>query len=137
MRYTNQTIFEFVGKALLKQNEKSMAIMPEDRVDEHDDNLPDLSCAYRGENGLKCAMGHILPDKFYHEDIENRNWGMVLAILVNKFNNVRKWAVETLGLVDYTLLCDLQGVHDSNHPDNWERCLQEVALHHNLEPLTT
>lgn len=28
-------------------------------------------CAYRGENGARCAVGHLIKDEFYSRDLEN------------------------------------------------------------------
>jgi hypothetical protein len=32
-----------------------------------------LSCAYRGENGTKCALGFFIPDDLYSEEIEGKS----------------------------------------------------------------
>lgn len=45
-----QELFDRISKHLLKQNERSA---------EHIGG----ACRYRGDNGLKCAVGAIIPDK--------------------------------------------------------------------------
>lgn len=55
-------------------------------------------CRYRAPNGHKCAVGHIIPDSIYRQDME----GATLTGIVNK----------NLGLTCYHLLLDLQKAHD-------------------------
>jgi len=32
-----------------------------------------LSCLYRGPNGRKCAIGHLIPDELYNKRMENKS----------------------------------------------------------------
>ena len=50
---TSQEVFDVVAKHLLTQNAKSM------------DDPWDEMCAYRGENGRRCAVGALIPDDLY------------------------------------------------------------------------
>ena len=52
---TNQQIFNKVAKHLLKQGRRA-----------RDGN----GCAYRGENGTKCAVGCLIPDALYDDRLE-------------------------------------------------------------------
>lgn len=59
MKYTltkQQDVYAKVRKHLMKQNKPAI------------NNL--LSCEYRTENGLKCAVGCLIKDKFYNKNIE-------------------------------------------------------------------
>lgn len=53
---TERETIEFVKNHFLKQNSLS-----------HD---RDGYCAYRGENGAKCAAGCLIPDESYNEEME-------------------------------------------------------------------
>ena len=54
-------ILDIVMKGLSEQNwQKSVKVLT--------DGIP--SCQYRGDNGLKCALGHLIPDSVYHRDME-------------------------------------------------------------------
>lgn len=54
-------IFKHVGKHLLTQNEQSLV-----------DRDTDRSCAYRGDGGLKCAVGCLITDEAYDPAIEGQ-----------------------------------------------------------------
>ncbi len=53
-----QKTFDFVAKKLLKQGQVSK---------EH------AQCVYRGPNGLKCAIGHLIPDNMYSIELEGKS----------------------------------------------------------------
>jgi hypothetical protein len=54
-----QELFEFVIDKLIEQGVQS--------VDEYGD------CMYRGVDGAKCAVGHLIKDEFYNEEYENNS----------------------------------------------------------------
>jgi hypothetical protein len=86
-------------------------------------------CQYRASDGSRCAVGALLPDALYNEDMEGQNVGG----LYQAYPEVRAY----FGEANYGLLISLQGVHD--HPDNWETedylktRLARVAEHHDLD----
>lgn len=41
-------------------------------------------CAYRGETGRKCAVGHCIPDELYNTAFENERAPVVLNKLANR-----------------------------------------------------
>lgn len=53
-----QLVFNTVVTALLKQGGPSSA---------------DDMCLYRGPKGVKCAIGHIMPDELYRSDMEGKD----------------------------------------------------------------
>lgn len=57
---TLQEIFDQVSKHLLAQNAKS----------ERKGYKGGMLCAYRGNNGKSCAVGCLIADKDYNEDLE-------------------------------------------------------------------
>lgn len=65
-------------------------------------------CCYRGPNGLKCAVGQIIPDELYHPEIEG------LGVTGEK-------VVPILSQLGYSLmLCsELQDIHDYEEPETW------------------
>lgn len=68
------------------------------------------ACMYRGERGLKCAVGHLIDDEHYHQGLENKSVsrGCVLDAL-------SKSGVATAGLHD--CLVDIQTAHDESFVD--------------------
>lgn len=108
---TRQEIFNKVSSCLLKQMEKSISLK---------------GCAYRGDGGLKCAIGHLIPDKEYKEELEGRT-------IISLFETFPAM-MERIGLSrnDKAFLDSLQGIHDSNNPCDWEERLRDFAYVHNL-----
>ena len=35
-------------------------------------SMDSTGCCYRGEGGRKCIIGHMIPDKYYHGDMEDK-----------------------------------------------------------------
>ena len=73
-------------------------------------------CGYRGSNGTKCAVGMLIDEGFYHEDLEGstvKNRQVILA--VQETNGV------TLSEDDVAILDKLQNCHDtaSRYPDTF------------------
>ena len=58
---TQQETFETVYRALLAQGEPSVTRDPKGEVQE---------CCYRGDGGMKCAVGHLISDSDYHGELE-------------------------------------------------------------------
>lgn len=81
-------------------------------------------CRYRGPDGLKCAVGCLITDEYYHPGIE--------GLTVDSLDFFEK--------SDIKLLEDLQCVHDCAHTgilglftlENLKLDLQKVAMKHNL-----
>jgi len=84
MTQTKQEVFDTVVSALIKQGHPSI----------------DTSggCLYRGPDGLKCAIGHLIPDNVYTPDMENVSADHLAF-------------TKTLG-VDVKFVEDLQRAHD-------------------------
>ena len=95
---TAQEIFDKVAAHLLTQRKPSL--------------LCGIGCAYRGEGGLKCAAGCLIPDEEYSPEMEGRNWHTLASR-----DSVYRGVAEKIGHVP--LVVALQLVHDG--VDNWER----------------
>ena len=94
-----------VSEHLLAQNKKSVNFWG--------------SCLYRGPDGLKCAIGALLPDDTDFIRLENLPVSdpAVLAVLGVDVNDM-----ETIGL-----LTQLQKMHDNGPIDTWAEGLTLIA----------
>ena len=102
---TDQEIFDKVTEHLLTQNKLSYNISH--------------GWMYRGLDGLKCAVGCLIPDEIYDVSIER----MPVSKLVHLNNKV----ADFLKQFNLPLLESLQYVHDSLSPHIWPKKLKEVA----------
>lgn len=104
---TKQEIFDTVVKQMAAQNFlRSLA--------------GGVGCAYRGENGTKCAAGTLITDANYHPSLEHKSaWTP----------EVRK-ALEASGVSEEFngFVSDLQGAHDgAMSPETMKRNFRSVA----------
>lgn len=108
MLYTKQELFDKVANHLLTQNAVS-----EDGKG---------NCMYRGEGGLKCAVGVLIPDQFYNSDMEslivNPEGGIVANVLVQEAGVDKD---------HLRLLAKLQFLHDNVRVSKWRNQLAEIA----------
>jgi hypothetical protein len=112
-----QEIFNKVASHLLKQNAKSEIFK---------ESLNKTVCAYRGENGLKCGIGILIPDEKYNPSLE-----------CNTVNNTNVLEALEDGIDIYeeempTFLCRLQDIHDYNDTKNWKSSLKYFACQEGL-----
>lgn len=75
----------------------------------------DARCAYRGAQGLMCAVGVLIPDDQYVRAMEHYMLGQVCQ------------ASKALEGISYNLLSNLQAVHDDREPETWERRLCSIS----------
>lgn len=102
---TLQEIFDKVAIHLIKQNKRSEL---------------NGSCAYRGENGLMCAAGILIPDEEYKPKFEKQTWRNLTLTgeVENKFSNeIRR----------------LQIIHDDTYYKNWYDSLVRFAQEYKLQ----
>jgi len=109
---TLQEVFDIVSNHLLTQGKMSVGI--------------DGFCAYRGENGMKCAAGVLIPDDQYKPAMEGIRWVYLVnrGLIENKFKHE---------------IGELQNIHDISPKDDlkecnslWKRELITFAAMHNL-----
>lgn len=100
----DQSIFDKVYLGLKSQGfERSM------RKNEYGDRI----CAYRGEDGLKCAAGHLMPNTTFRKSMEGND--------VSSISFFRK-----LGFL--TMVANLQRIHDESFlPEEMEANLLHFA----------
>lgn len=109
-----QTVFDTVAKHLLTQNAKSLS--------DHE------TCVYRSKSGLKCAVGCLIADEYYHPELEGGsvyNLDVVVAVMATID------PLQTLPIVEREeiarLLRHLQKIHDSFEPETWPMHLVDLA----------
>ena len=85
-----QVIFNKVVRHLFKQNKKC--------VNE------DGACVYRGPNNTKCAVGALIPNRLYNEEMETEG----VAFVFRRNEEV----AELIGRTNVDLLSSLQEMHD-------------------------
>jgi hypothetical protein len=65
---TSQQVFDTVLNGLRKQGVRSISFNERTGMDE---------CAYRGNNGTKCAAGFLIPDEKYDPIFEFKGWWQI------------------------------------------------------------
>lgn len=125
--YTSkQQVFDLVLFALRKQGTRSLT-----RV-----NL-ELTCAYRGEGGVKCAAGHLIPNELYEDDME----GKPISLLLDRYPQVAELFSEEAS--DPAFLSDLQACHDqtpgsgAGFLDGFNLRMERLAARHCLHYSST
>jgi hypothetical protein len=99
---SRQEIFDKVASALIAQGKPSI-------------NPENGECLYRHE-GLKCALGHLIPDKKYNEKYEDRD---IYTLLQEYEDEFPKWMTK---YVDF--LAKLQDLHDDEY--SWPNIRQSL-----------
>lgn len=95
--YTNQEAFDVAARHLLTQGRRSM-------------NPDSSSCAYRGVDGTKCAVGALIDDADYVTEMDRSadgDYGFGI-----KCATMSRLMPACLRSVDIDLLAKLQSVHD-------------------------
>ena len=104
---TKQELLDIVYKHLMSQNAKSMMVVE-----------GGFSCAYRGKDGLKCAIGILIADEDYRADMER----LAAQNLLAKGACLRHLAVH------HELIAALQHIHDYRLVEDWDRGLRATAV---------
>lgn len=123
---TAQQIFDTVLTRLREQGQPSIKINGTD--------IP--SCLYRGPNGLKCAVGWLIPDNAYHSKFEIGVGGDSGVVTLSEGDDFA--AALSAGGVDVhehlDLLSGLQMVHDDwkGRDGVFEAGMKQVAQSFNL-----
>lgn len=115
-----QVIFNRVANHLLTQNAKAMRA----RYHEDGERYSADICAYRADDGKKCAVGCLIPDYLYDSNIEAMSCsaGRVRDIL--EFSGVSTDKIK--------LLESLQYIHDNDEVREWPKELEKVASNNGL-----
>ena len=101
-----QQQFNKVYIHLITQGEKSLSEAAESSN----------GCSYRGDNGLMCAAGCMIPDEKYTPEMEGFSWDL----LCMEYPEAETWLDRELGL-------HVQLIHDTTEPYRWDYQLRDVA----------
>ena len=91
-----QEIFDTVVAHLYRQKVVSVMV--------YEDSKIGTICAYRGENGTKCAAGVLIPDEYYKPEMENETI----------FNLTYSFKVPDFLKTNLQLIRELQRLHDKH-----------------------
>jgi hypothetical protein len=125
--YTMQETFDTVVKHLFTQRKAA----------KHEYSDGDSVCSYRTHDGLKCAVGCLIPDEMYREMYE----GNTASYLFDRDEDLYKLFdvpsfVDTIGTEPKVVLGEflnrLQRVHDSFEPNLWYTQLECIARSYNF-----
>ena len=111
---TNQKMFDKVVNHLLTQNAQSTLQNSE-------------CCAYRGHDGLKCAIGCLITNEDYRPDMEGD-----LEHLILNYSDDSK-SISILNLYNEELLFNLQTIHDTIPVKRWADELKNLAKEYELD----
>ena len=109
---TKQEIFDKVITHLRKQNKKATNIFG--------------GCEYKNVNGLRCAVGCLIPDDMYDKKMELSS---TVDGLFRDFLEIQK----LLGKRNKDFLTRIQVIYDSCRIENWEERWENLAKVYNLE----
>jgi hypothetical protein len=120
---TDQEIFNLVADHLLKQGRKSQT-------------ADALQCFYRGPDGLKCAIGVLIPDEFYGPRFEDTSSVENLLEQEPVLRALLFEGADTIEKMDRRdeLLASLQSIHDCFEVDTWKTKLDKLARELGLAP---
>ena len=108
-------IINKVENHLLKQNAKSLN--------------SEANCRYRGDNGMSCAIGCLLPDEIYDPLIEGK--GVLSDILKARLTHV-VGVQNTAKNKKLELLGELQDVHDMYFVEHWPEELAKLRIEYGI-----
>lgn len=100
--FNRQLAFDRIARHLLTQNEKARA------------DYTRLTCRYRTDAGLKCAIGALIPDEEYNEDFEGSALHTSHPLLAHLQKDLGKPRDE-----DVYFLRTMQQVHDTADVAMW------------------
>lgn len=114
---TLQEIFDKVYRHLLSQGKQA-----------YDETRP--GCVYRSPDGLSCAIGCLIPNSLYYPALEGHGVRNMAIITVLKKAGV---IPDIEDYWDYVVLLDnLQKIHDSVFPVDWQEKLDLIPKLHEV-----
>lgn len=113
---TPQEMFDTVVKHLFRQNRKAGSL----------DGTDMFMCAYRDDQGGKCAVGCLIPDELYDQEIEGRNVGY------HGVHQIMEKCIDDYSDKHYRILVELQEMHDDYEVEEWRPMMRSIAKRHSL-----
>ncbi|MEN7527881.1 hypothetical protein [Cupriavidus sp. DL-D2] len=119
-QFTAQSLFDTIAAHLLSQGKKALT-------------SDGTVCRYRGTAGTSCAVGCVIPNKLYTEDLEGESVGSMLTHAASGTFSapLNAFLLNDLG-PHRDLLRELQYLHDEISVDLWKEELPHVAVQFNL-----
>lgn len=114
---TEQEIFNTVALHLLKQNRRATK----------EDN-PE-SCQYQGKDNTQCAVGCLIPKKYYRSTYETQS---INGLIDNPKGLGMPEPLHEFLDKNQELLRALQRLHDGQPPKNWLNALKNLAIEKGL-----
>lgn len=112
-----QEIYDKVARHLLTQRAPSLSEEAE-------------GCAYRGDNGLMCAVGCLISDNHYSKDLEGHTVESIEVI-----ESLLDSGIDMKDLNISHLLKRFQDIHDKTETIDWKFYINALADDFNLTPL--
>jgi hypothetical protein len=112
----NKKIMDIVEPHMLNQASRSVSYISGNE-----------KCAYRGDDGMKCAVGVLIDDAHYSESFDMGGfpvWDESVAMAVEASLG------EKLDALNMTFLSELQKIHDVQPVSAWPRCLAALRKSH-------
>ncbi|WP_233867248.1 hypothetical protein [Paraburkholderia adhaesiva] len=78
----------------------------------------DVTCLYRDAQGRACAIGAIVPDSLYAQELEGRSLGNLIPFLSYTGPQAARMLAQFMER-HLGLLAPLQGIHDTHPPSQW------------------
>lgn len=97
-------------------------------------------CAYRGEHGLKCGIGHAIPDACYNPLFDSSSHSTIIGELLDNSRKQFDVLRRLFGGVPVYVLEDIQAAHDemlATYPSEddkqrWEQRMEDIAVAYGL-----
>lgn len=120
---SKQEVFDKVARHLILQNARSVK-----KYSDRGGVMSPPACAYRGEGGLKCAAGCVIPDEVYYPEMEGTLFSYIYA--------TEESLQELFDFRTSVLVGRLQIMHDDAvcGPEYWPDRLKNLANEYKLNP---
>lgn len=99
---TNQEAFDKVWQFFIVEKN------PQSFENSADNLVFGAACAYRGQNGSKCAVGCLIPDELYSPDMEDKR----IFAIIELYPEIKTLFAD----VDGFFLAKIQEIHDHHFP---------------------
>ena len=114
----NETLFKLSADHLIRQGRKAENYF-------EGKNSTCNACAYRSKDNLKCAIGALISDDQYSEDLERfLPFDHHIHNAIALTHNI---SISKLDKTSDRMFAMLQGIHDFSEPSEWAQKLTDLA----------